>query len=170
MERAAMSTKKCIKCEADKELTEFYRQGGGKQGLTNRCKVCTLAAHKANRAANLEEIRAKDRERAKLPHRVALREEYLKTDGRRESVKKYAKKYSEVYAKRRKAQQMVNNAINRGLMERQPCIICGDCGQAHHPDYDAPMDVVWLCHDHHKETHALARQINREVRLCGTEG
>jgi hypothetical protein len=152
--------KTCIKCLAEKPEHEFYRQSG-KQKLTNRCKTCTLAAHKANREANIDEIRSKDRERSKLPHRVALRDEYLKTEERKESVKKYAKKYVVSYPKRRKAQQAVNNAILRGEMVRQPCLMCGEAAQAHHPDYDAPLDVVWLCYEHHKQTHALAREIER---------
>ena len=27
----------------------------------------------------------------------------------------------------------------------------------HHPDYSRPLDVVWLCDKHHKETHAIVK-------------
>jgi hypothetical protein len=32
---------------------------------------------------------------------------------------------------------------------------CESRPQAHHPDYSKPLDVVWLCDDHHKQAHAL---------------
>jgi len=48
-------------------------------------------------------------------------------------------------------------AIQRGLLVRGPCGVCGDMpAQAHHPHGYGPesqLDVVWLCPSHHKRTH-----------------
>lgn len=43
----------------------------------------------------------------------------------------------------------------RGLA-RQPCERCGRRRrvQAHHDDYDKPLEVRWLCPPHHREWHA----------------
>lgn len=50
-----------------------------------------------------------------------------------------------------------------GLLKKQPCWVCGEKAIAHHPDYDRPLDVVWLCQPHHKQTHALvANDMNME--------
>lgn len=40
---------------------------------------------------------------------------------------------------------------------RQGCSIVGCCalGQRHHPDYDRPEDIVWLCRYHHGRYHLL---------------
>ena len=55
---------------------------------------------------------------------------------------------------KRKAHNALNNAIGRGLIQKQPCFCCGETTvEAHHPDYSHPLDVVWLCHKHHKEAH-----------------
>jgi hypothetical protein len=34
--------------------------------------------------------------------------------------------------------------------------------EAHHPDYSAPLDVVWLCSAHHKQAHALINAVNQK--------
>lgn len=41
----------------------------------------------------------------------------------------------------------------RGKIREQPCGVCGGKAQMHHPDYDRPLDVVWLCRVHHLELH-----------------
>jgi ribosomal protein S27AE len=41
-----------------------------------------------------------------------------------------------------------------GRLIRQPCEVCGEKKvEAHHDDYDKPLDVRWLCPAHHAETH-----------------
>lgn len=48
----------------------------------------------------------------------------------------------------------VRNAMRLGLLERQPCEVCGDPkSEAHHDDYDRPLDVTWLCRAHHRAVH-----------------
>jgi hypothetical protein len=65
----------------------------------------------------------------------------------------YRKKYPERY----KANNEVCHALKVGLIQKHPCFICGKKAEAHHPDYSRPLDVMWLCTPHHKETHALAK-------------
>lgn len=49
----------------------------------------------------------------------------------------------------------VKNALSIGVIERQPCEVCGtEKAEAHHPDYERPYDVIWLCRAHHKALHA----------------
>lgn len=49
----------------------------------------------------------------------------------------------------------VENAKRLGLVQPQPCAVCGDPrSEAHHPDYDRPLHVVWLCRKHHKQVHS----------------
>jgi hypothetical protein len=48
----------------------------------------------------------------------------------------------------------LRSAIKRGLLNPQPCQVCGaeDVDGQHH-DYNRPIDVVWLCRKHHKALH-----------------
>lgn len=53
-----------------------------------------------------------------------------------------------------KAVNAVNNAIIAGRLTRLPCEVCGDPqSQGHHEDYSKPLDVRWLCREHHMELH-----------------
>lgn len=50
----------------------------------------------------------------------------------------------------------VNHMIRSKRWTRQPCEICGTTAtiDAHHDDYSRPLDVRWLCRQHHKQRHA----------------
>lgn len=45
--------------------------------------------------------------------------------------------------------------VKRGTLNRPYCSVCGtsDKVQWHHPDYSKPLQVIPLCHVHHKEAH-----------------
>ena len=55
--------------------------------------------------------------------------------------------------KKRAAHHALRNALRRGEVQPQPCEICGAPAHGHHPDYDAPLVVKWLCPRHHKAEH-----------------
>jgi hypothetical protein len=53
------------------------------------------------------------------------------------------------------ARNIVNHAIRRGELIRQPCAICGnEFGNAHHEDYSKPFEIIWLCRSCHMKLHA----------------
>ena len=58
-----------------------------------------------------------------------------------------------------KAHHTLRQAIRRGEIKRGRCVVCGSFRvDGHHPDYDKPLDVVWLCRKHHQRLHALERR------------
>ena len=57
-------------------------------------------------------------------------------------------------AKRRKARSDLNHHLRDKHIDRKPCEVCGDTiSEAHHDDYDKPLDVRWLCFRHHRSHH-----------------
>lgn len=56
--------------------------------------------------------------------------------------------------RRGRCHNAIARAVKCGKIQRQPCWVCGSKAVAHHPDYDRPLDVVWLCQAHHKQAHA----------------
>lgn len=49
-------------------------------------------------------------------------------------------------------------ALSSGELVRQPCEICGEKADAHHDDYNKPLDVRWLCRSHHKQHHLTIKK------------
>lgn len=53
-----------------------------------------------------------------------------------------------------KAKRILNHVIASGKIVRKPCNVCGsNKSQGHHPNYDYPLRVKWLCAQHHKNLH-----------------
>lgn len=135
-----MTDKVCAVCGERKRIDQFYPSKKARDGRQSDCKECRKVAVKKCRSNNIEYYRAYDRERSNLPHRL-------------EQAVRISKRWKEMNPARRKAQVMLGNAVRDGRVEKQPCFICGDRAEAHHPDYSAPLDVVWLCSVHHKQAH-----------------
>lgn len=52
------------------------------------------------------------------------------------------------------AHSCLQSALRRGLIEREPCEVCGALEvDGHHDNYDEPGKVRWLCRKHHKAHH-----------------
>ena len=59
----------------------------------------------------------------------------------------------------------VTYALKTGTLVRQPCLVCGETkSDAHHPDYDKPLEVEWLCRFHHSAVHHPNAPQNRDLR------
>lgn len=60
---------------------------------------------------------------------------------------------------KRRAHLVVQSALRRGELQRQPCEVCGtrESVDAHHDDYRAALEVRWLCRRHHKQRHRQMR-------------
>lgn len=131
--------KSCFKCGEVKPLTEYYKHGQMKDGHLNKCKTCTKQDVHIHRhdSPSREKILAYDRER-----------------GNRQN-KEYVREYRERYPKKYKAHCMINNAIRTKKLFREPCAVCGKGDtDGHHDDYDKPLNVRWLCSEHHRQWHA----------------
>ena len=130
---------RCGFCKQYKQDSEFYSSN------KTTCKECVKANVRANRIGKIDYYRQYDRLRASMPHRVAL-------------ATKIHQRWKATHPNRRKAQVAVNNAVRDGRLAKLPCFVCGVEAEAHHPDYSAPLDVVWLCSVHHKAAHSIVRK------------
>lgn len=128
-DNANNQTKLCALCNLHKPVSHFYRSILNKDGLLGKCKECHCLSQKKNKSYK------------EVAHhkKFWLYENKLKT----------------------KAHRDVSYAIKKGTLVRQPCEKCGTTANvvAHHEDYTKPLDVVWLCKQHHKERHL---EIDRE--------
>ena len=135
--------KQCFKCKKWQDLDDFYKHPQMKDGHLGKCKQCTKDDVTENRTANLERIRAYDRERGKLPHRIVAQVARTKI---------FRKMNPMAYA----AHIIVGNAVRSGKLKKpRKCSECNRKGMicGHHEDYYKPLDVIWVCQVCHKKRH-----------------
>jgi hypothetical protein len=144
--------KTCKKCLKELPLSLFYKHKAMKDGLLSFCIECVKNRVKVHREANLEQIKKYDRLRGRTEKRKQKVKEY---------GKKNAKKLAEYHYEWRKRNLMkarahvkVARAVRKGILNKQCCEICSnEKVEAHHPNYNEPLNVVWLCRQHHAELH-----------------
>ena len=128
--------KTCFKCGESKPIDDFYGHPQMRDGHLNKCKECTKKDVRERREA-CDSVREYDRARSRLPHRRRGRN--YKPD-----------------SQKIRAHNMVSRAVRAGALVRQPCEHCGSTEsiEAHHEDYDKPLDVMWLCPRCHRRQDA----------------
>jgi len=118
-----MELYRCYLCGKRKPPTEFFKDKTRTGGVGSRCKDCARA---------YERTRHRDRK------------EYYREYERKTERDKLA----------HNAKSKVWYAIETGKLERLVCQECGkDLGEAHHEDYNKPLEVVFLCRSCHKLLH-----------------
>lgn len=138
-----MVNKICKKCGKDLPVSEFYTHKKMKDGHLNVCKECVKLRNRRHREENEERYRLYENARQHSPHRILLRKSI--TTKRRKVVSGY-----------QKAHNAVIRAVKNGLLKKpNKCHWCSNEKkvEAHHPDYNEPLEVVWLCAKCHKMLH-----------------
>lgn len=146
-EESMIELRHCMVCHFVKESSDFYPR------QRRECKECTKKRMKNTRDANIEYYRLYDKARANLPHRLEL-------------SKRVSQQWKAKHPNRRAAQTALGNAVRDGRVIPWPVCAVPECNgkpEAHHPDYSRPLDVVWLCSAHHKQTHAMAKKLMMEA-------
>lgn len=133
----------CTSCRIRKPLVEYYKDKNGKDKLTSICKKCNTARCRKYQRAHLESKMISDKK-----YRAKKRVE--NPGWRLEESRSYIKKNPEKH----KAHLALHREIRNGNIKRLPCGVCGEIKtHGHHPDYNKPLDVIWLCSTHHKRLH-----------------
>ena len=149
----------CKSCERNLPADDFYVSN------QSNCKECVRARVRQNRADKAEYYRAYDRKRYRdQPKRKeAARRSAASEAGLKSKARATARSRAEEPQKW-KARNAVSNAIRDGKLERgTECYFCKCTGnlQAHHEDYDHPLDVVWLCASCHGKLHTIKGDFRR---------
>lgn len=86
--------------------------------------------------------------------RKKLKFKYQQSEKGKEQHKKDSKIYRDKYPQKEKAHKIVYNAVKTGKLIKQPCEKCGELkAEAHHDDYNKPLEVNWLCRICHRRFH-----------------
>jgi hypothetical protein len=130
-------TKQCRRCLLTKPATDFPKNPRLQDGLHSYCKACQNASVKVS----LKQWREKNKS-------------YWSTRRATNPLER----------KKANARNTLNNAIHSGKLERLPCIICmAPKAEAHHNNYNLPLQVLWLCKQHHEDIHHKHKELALRV-------
>jgi len=146
--------KKCSKCGAEKDESMFSKGKRYKDGLFCQCKECCSKRFKTWRSKNKEREseRFKQYRADNAEYEAARKRKYTKEH--LPEINEHNRKRREECPERHKAHAAVRRAVESSKLWRQPCEVCGWLfTHAHHDDYSKPLEVRWLCPQHHSEVH-----------------
>ena len=115
---------RCSSCKEEKDASFFHKDATTKTGCSSYCKSCKKSK---------DQIYTKN----------------TSYTNRKEHKAEWRKQFPE----RKSAHIKIYHALKKGILFKQPCFMCGENAEAHHPDYSRPLDVVWLCSSHHRQAH-----------------
>jgi len=146
--------KSCTKCGETKEFDLFKKNSKMVDGYDSWCKSC----HNRLKQIWLNNHPEKRRERDKRRYAQLMRrkrgDNYVVGSSENRRGNRAVVLDSETKRLRHNARRIARRAIASGKLIKHPCQICGEAQvESHHPDYSQPLDVVWLCKDHHAEIH-----------------
>ncbi len=151
-----MKTKKCGNCKEVKPVSEFNLHK--RDGYQSSCKECQLAERRIYYRT------PKGQASAKRVYERRKARGYPKEYRQRPEVKKRVAELMRQYTRdprlriRFLARWYAKRMTANGTIIQQPCASCGrEKTQRHHPDYDKPLLIVWLCEKCHRELHQQIR-------------
>lgn len=126
------------------------------------CRECLAKRDKERKPRNIDQI-ARYNAKAKEKRKMLREPRMLKQD--KINIER-RKKYSDpsyLHAKlKHQVRSLTRGYIKMGFLVKGSCEICGriENVEAHHDDYTKPMDIRWLCMEHHREHHKLLKESN----------
>lgn len=147
-------TRVCHDCKKEKSIIEFI--GSKKTGrLRIYCKECKREHDKKYR--NSEKGKQTRRKYQQYYGRTPQRKAYVKKRNSRPDVKQKmldshkVLRNNDVSRMKDNARNKAKYAVKRGRILKEPCLICGNQDTTlHHPNYNNPLYVIWLCNDCHE--------------------
>jgi hypothetical protein len=135
--------KTCFCCKKKKDESNFYKHKQSKDGLSSYCASCAKIKKRAEYLKN----RDKYDQRAKVY-----------TSKNRDKVNAISRKRNSRDKIKLKARSAIGHMVRKAKKIQRP-FFCEHCGhackaQAHHPDYNLPLKVIWLCSECHYRLHS----------------
>lgn len=167
----------CVHCKLDLPREAFGKRKDKRNGLTSWCKKCNNERSKRNRESYKRRGIKYWKEYSSDPVHQAYRRKYCReryrnlgmTEGQKERkrVRQNKEYHDKKILEREKivARRMVARAVSDGSLSKSKCEY-PNCKyprlrvEAHHIDYSKPLDVVWLCTQHH----GLADRIQKLIK------
>jgi len=177
--------RKCSKCQETKNIESFTKDKRNHSGRSYECYECHRLRNQEYSKRMPDEVRKRklqkreeygkdNREKInkRLREKKAENSEKSKESARKyreankEKMRQYADRWRKENWEKVLAQSQVQDHLKRGNIVRpNKCPVCKSSAyriEAHHNDYDKPLEVLWLCQKCHLAIH---QRINEEKRL-----
>jgi hypothetical protein len=126
--------KVCNTCGETKSIDDFYNGHGA-------CKPCVRARTHNYYVKNADK-------------KISYQQAYNKSDNGKAARQRQQVRQRKDHPERSRAYSAVQRALKTGRLIKKQCEICGNKdSHAHHEDYTKPLDVIWLCREHHQKHH-----------------
>ena len=152
-DKKGCAVKRCTRCKIVKPISGFNFDRYSKTGMTSWCKSCAVDKNRERIGTEdgykkLREYRKSDAGRASA---LKANKKFVKSEKFKEWWRENKQKYSVQIRARNAARE---NIKSNGII-RDKCEVCGSTKslEAHHGDYNRPLDVTILCKKHHEELH-----------------
>lgn len=156
-----MNYKLCTKCQVVKPVNQkhYYRNKQTKSGFASYCKVCMKFLIKKYYAAYPE--RANNSSKRWRDNNLGYYQKYYKNNALKRALN--TRRYRVKNIEKAKARDKINTLIKLKKIIKESCqYLNGQCRgrlEAHHENYNNPLNVKWFCSKHH----ALADKVGRLV-------
>ena len=130
----------CEVCLKLKSVGEFYRIKNNPplSQIFKKCKGCVIKRSREYYLKNSDRVKKRIME-------------YQQTNKGRQVTNASSKRMYKKYPEKFKARAKANHLVKMGRMVHLACEYCGNfLSEIHHPDYDKPLDIWWLCKKHHR--------------------
>ena len=155
--------KRCSKCAIEKKEDCFWVRNNRKSGVNSECKECAKKRRTNKYKENIKESRVK-RKIYYEKNREKLCKSQIESQKGNTRYRKYQNKYliDKVKSGDKKfiARRIIFMALKAKMIERPE--FCSSCMkeeklEGHHPDYNKPLEVIWLCVPCHRDLHKKLR-------------
>jgi hypothetical protein len=153
--------KKCPRCNNVLSIDFFGRDVSRHDNIRIYCKECVREICKDNTKNKWEKL-AKANRKYRLTHLEQMTERNkIYRESNKENIAKKRKIRESIHPEKVQGKNAIAIAVRSGKIIRPSlCYFCGiDCKpDAHHPDYNKPLDVLWLCKSCHIKLHESIRR------------
>ena len=149
----------CKTCSQEKDEGEFGINKAMKDGRNSKCRRCVSLTRNISPEAREKGRLALQRQRELNPQVFKERvERSIAKDREKNRALRAAasRRYTQRHKDKIKTRSLSKRLRDKGALPKQPCVFCAARRVAiHHPDYNDPLNVLWLCCSHHAAWHRI---------------
>ena len=147
----------CFRCKQEKPTEQFVQAYLLRKWPHKLCSDCNNKAKHERYSSDLihraKEIGISSRWQKNNKDKVKARNSTWQKN-HKEQVNRYQREYYLAHHEIKMAHRKIKRAKGKGNITEKPCAVCGVLPtHAHHPDYSYPLQIAWLCPQHHVEVH-----------------